>query len=266
MALYLGSNQVQLFGGKNRDLSIIGFMPDGQLIAQKEYSFPLSSTNYSSLTIGTTAQNLILPATEYTASPTAGGLVTCLRVGDDYDGTDINFFENDYVVIGRFDVDYVFTANETTMNSLAHGIKTRSCKDFQMYKSNPIDSTTGGTNSSSWNVSSTNTTYATATLYRNSSGTYGRTSSVGIYTTNMSAALGNSSSTTNPHYISLTIGAVSAKASSSYFTIDAMNYIDPTNTILKLTWDIYEGDLSIASRIHQYANHECLLTPGEIGD
>ena len=89
MAIYLGTNEVS-FAGPNG-----GFMLNGRLIATKEYEFKLSDTNYSSLTISTTAQTLTLPATTYSSASTS---IICYRLGQDYDGTVINLYNHDYVI------------------------------------------------------------------------------------------------------------------------------------------------------------------------
>ena len=89
MAIYLGTNEVSLAGPNG------GFMLNGRPIATKEYEFKLSDTNYSSLTISTTAQTLTLPATTYSSANTS---ITCYRLGQDYDGTVIDLYNHDYVI------------------------------------------------------------------------------------------------------------------------------------------------------------------------
>ncbi|MBO7080169.1 MAG: hypothetical protein J6W64_10330 [Bacilli bacterium] len=89
MAIYLGTDKVSLAGTSG------GFMLNGRLIATKEYEFKLSDTNYSSLTISTTAQTLTLPATTYSNASTS---ITCHRLGQDYDGIMIDLYNHDYVI------------------------------------------------------------------------------------------------------------------------------------------------------------------------
>ena len=84
MAVYLGLNQVGIANLIEKPDDQYGFLKNSQLIKTVTYDLLLSNTDFSSLTISTTSQNLTLPATTYS---NAGTSITVDRVGEAYDGT-----------------------------------------------------------------------------------------------------------------------------------------------------------------------------------
>ena len=98
MALYLGTNKVGIIGPND------GFLINGRLLVQKDYTINLGQTNYSELTISTTSQNLTLPATTYTTTPST--TIICYRIGANYDGTIVDFNTFDYVGFVECVIEY----------------------------------------------------------------------------------------------------------------------------------------------------------------
>ena len=113
MSIYLGTDLVTLAGPD------AGFLEGGRLIAKKTYSFKLSDTNFSSLTLSTTAQNLTLPATDYTT--TGQTTTTVYQIGEDYDGTIINRSLYNYNVFYETKITYDYGSNN--MSSTLHAIR-----------------------------------------------------------------------------------------------------------------------------------------------
>ena len=246
MAIYLGTNKINISGLQPGNQA--GYMNNAKLLVKKEYNFPLSNTNYGDLTISTTAQTLTLPATTYTTSPAT--TITVFQLGEDYDGTIIDTTEHDYVLIATGEIEYKYTVNDNTINTLIHGVKTGICRDQQFGKYHPILADTGHLNTT-WTANNSYCTSQAVLLYKKVNGTYASTTSTGVYFgTGITSSISTSS---GKQYMQLKLGSVSAKAHASYFPVDAMNYIDTTNTIIKCTWYVYEGDYGVYSRIYQSA-------------
>lgn len=238
MAIYLGTDKVSL-GGTNG-----GFMLNGRLIATKEYEFKLSDTNYSSLTVSTTAQSLTLPATTYSNASTT---ITCFKLGVSNDGTIIDVYNHDYIVIIETVTSYVYSSS---IADTIHGIKSvyvREWNEGKYYGS--VDSATGQLNTAA------NPTYAGATatstarlLYQKADNTYAlSTTNYGVYGTPTPAAIGI---TNGEGYLDLKLSSFSVRANSTYFPEAAMNLLDTTNTKIKSTWYIYEGDKSMYGQVY----------------
>jgi len=251
MAIYLGTNKVDVTGLQPGNQ--LGYMGNSKLIAEKTFSFPLSDTNYSSLTVSTTSQTLTLPATTYTTSPSTS--ITIFRIGEDYDGTIIDRDLYDYVCIGEGKIEYAYTQSDSVMNGLIHGIKTGICKDYQ-YGKNYTISNTGELNTSK-SYGGSYITCQTVLLYKKTDGTYSTTTSYGVYSNNTPTI---SYTNASKDYFNLQVSSISVRAHASYFPVDAMNYIDPTNTILTFTWHIYAGDSNAYSRIYQTAYGNAALS------
>lgn len=251
MAIYLGTNKVDMAGLQPGNQ--LGYMGNSKLIAEKTFSFLLSNTNYSSLTISTTAQTLTLPATTYTTSPSTS--INVFRVGEDYDGTIIEKDLHDYVCIGEGQIEYAYTQSDSVMNGLVHGIKTSTCRDYQYGKHYTISST--GELSTSKSYGGTYLTSQALLLYKKTDGTYATTSTYGIYTTSCPII---SYVDAAKDYLNLQLSSISVRAHATYFPVDVMNYIDPTKTTLTFTWHIYEGDSNVFSRIYQTAYDNAALS------
>lgn len=251
MAIYLGTNKVDMAGLQPGNQ--LGYMGNSKLIAEKTFSFPLSNTNYSSLTISTTSQNLTLPATTYTTSPST--TINVFRIGENYDGTIIDRDLYDYVCIGEGKIEYAYTQSDSVMNGLVHGIKTGTCRDYHYGKYYTISNT--GELSTSKSYGGSYVTGQAVLLYKKTDGTYAATTSYGIYSTSTPVI---SYVDATKDYFNLQVGSVSVRAHATYFPVDAMNYIDPTNTILTFTWHIYAGDSNVYSRIYQTAYNNAALS------
>lgn len=251
MAIYLGTNKVDLAGLQPGNQ--LGYMGNSKLIAEKTYSFNLGQTNYSSLTVSTTSQTLTLPATTYTTSPSTS--INVFRVGEDYDGIIIDRELHDYVSIGEGKIEYAYTQPDNVMNSLVHGIKTSMCRDYQYGKHYTVSST--GELNTSKNYGGSYFSGQAVLLYKKTDGTYSTTTSYGIYSTS-TPVIAYVDATKD--YLNLQLSSISVRAHATYFPVDAMNYIDPTNTILTFTWHIYEGDSNVFSRIYQTAYGNAALS------
>lgn len=250
MGIYLGSNPVGTTIMVEKPDDQYGFLKNSKLIKTVTYDLPLSDTNFSSLTLSTTAQTLTLPATDYT---TAGTNVTVDRIGADYDGTIIDQYNPNiaYVAICEGYWTYAYTATDATMDTMIHGIKTYTCRDAQPYKYHNIAN--DGTANTSWSTSLTYCTSCCQTLYKKVNGTYAATSSVGIYCTSQSISLSS-------NYIGISLSSVQVKGSDSYFPVTAMQYIDPNNTILHFIWKIYEGEKNVANLVYQTVYNNLVLS------
>lgn len=244
MAVYLGSNKVGPSFTTEKPDDQYGFLKNSQLIKTVTYDLPLSSTNFSSLTISTTSQNLTLPATTYTTTPST--TITVAKSGEDYDGIIIDRANHDYVVIGEGYWTYVYTQNEATMNTMIHGIKSGMCKDSQTGWYYQIN--TDGTLKTTPSFTSGYCTGQCYHLYRKVNGQYATISTYGINVTGASASFSTSN---NKDYIDFTLGSATVRAHASYFPVDAMNYIDPNNMTLHFIWKVYEGDKNVVSTIYK---------------
>lgn len=241
MAIYLGTDKVSLAGTSG------GFMLNGRLIATKEYEFKLSDTNYSSLTISTTAQTLTLPATTYSNASTS---ITCHRLGQDYDGIMIDLYNHDYVIFFEQLITYAYSSS---VSGTIHGIKSvfvRDQHEGRYYSS--FNATTGQLNTSgnpTW--SNSYITSQSRLLYQKADNTYGQSANgYGIKSSSNPASFGVSNS---KGYINLTLSSIQAQANDSYFPVAAMDALNTTNTKIKSIWYIYEGDKSMFGQIYNRA-------------
>ena len=233
MAIYLGTNKISNAGTNG------GYMLNGRLLTTKTYTFNLGQTNYSSLTPTTTAQNLTLPATTYTTSPST--TITCFRVGEDYDGTVINKDDHDYIIFSYLTIDYNYGSNNVT--STIHGIRsvyaTESPEGKYRDSVNPSTGILTNTYTQSINIVGGSKTIL---LYRKADNTYAINSSPnGIYGTCSVLASWFLSS---EDYFDLICSGFKVKANASYCPVEALNAINPAGTIVTVQWDIYEGDRS----------------------
>ena len=235
MALYLGTNKVGIIGPND------GFLINGKLLVKKDYTINLGQTNYSELTISTTSQNLTLPATTYTTTPST--TITCYRIGANYDGTIVDFNTFDYVGFVECVIEYNYGTND--VSSVIHGIRTSYTRDFQEGKYRQ------GINSSTGQLTTTiskNSSYITAVtpiLYQKTDGTYGMTTAQGIYHNGTS----NITWSTSSNYIDLKLGTICVKANDSYCPVSSLELINPAATTVKMTWYIYEGNKSMYGNI-----------------
>ena len=236
MALYLGTDKVDIIGPND------GFMTNGRLIAKKEYEVKLSDTNFSSLTPSTTAQALTLPATAYSS---AGTSVTCFKLGADYDGTIIDVYNHDYIVFYENVVDFVYSSS---VSGTIHGIRTVYTRDVQhgrYYGS--VSSSTGELVAALTATGSTYLTSRAVLLYQKANNQYATsTTAYGIYVAPTPATFGAAN---NKGYINLNLASASVRGHASYFPVDAISKIDATNTKIKNTWYVYEGDKSMYGQI-----------------
>lgn len=241
MAVYLGSNEVSI-SGTVLD-SQPGFMQNSKLIAEKTYSFTLADTNYSSLTPSTTSQNLTLPATTYTTTPST--TITCLKLGESYDGTVIDRENHDYVIIGNIKVVVAYTtipSGSCQMNYVA-------TRDYQIGKyPSSINSTTG--EFTSMYSSGTYCTTASLGVFKNAAGNYISQSGYGIKGGYASASISSGAPSASINYIDLKIQNFSIQAQATYMPVENFAMINPTNTTFVATWKIYEGDRSIYSELY----------------
>lgn len=240
MAIYLGTNKVDL-GGTNG-----GFMLNGHLIATKTYSFNLGQTNFSSITPTTSTQTLTLPATSY--STNGGTTITCLILGEDYDGTLIDRTAHDYVVFQKYKIDFNYGAND--VSSMIHGIRSAGARDYHFGKYTASVVTTTGILTESISNSASYINSASPLLYQKADGTYAMTASQGIYGSTTPASI---STANGKNYMNLNYGSVYIKYNDSIFPLAAFQALDPTNTIFTITWEIYEGDKSMYSQIYDTA-------------
>jgi len=240
MAIYLGTNKVDL-GGTNG-----GFMLNGHLIATKTYSFNLGQTNFSSITPTTSTQTLTLPATAY--STNGGTTITCLRLGEDYDGTLIDRTAYDYVVFQKYEIDFNYGTNN--VSSMIHGIRSTGARDYHVGKYLASIVATTGILTETLSTSAGYINSISPLLYQKADGTYAMTTSQGIYGSTTPASVSTSN---GKNYIDLKYGNVYIKYSDSYFPLAALQALNPTNTIFTVTWEIYEGDKSMYSYIYDTA-------------
>ena len=236
MALYLGTNKVGIIGPND------GFLINGKLLVKKDYTINLGQTNYSELTISTTSQNLTLPATTYTTTPST--TITCRRIGANYDGTIVDFNTFDYVGFVECVIEYNYGTND--VSSVIHGIRSSYARDFQEGKYRQ------GVNSSTGQLTTTiskNSSYITGItpiLYQKADSTYGMTTAQGIYHNGTS----NITWSTSSNYIDLKLGTICVKANDSYCPVSSLELINPAATTVKMTWYIYEGNKSMYGNIY----------------
>ena len=221
MAIYLGTNKIS-----NARKTNGGYMINGRLLTTKTYTFNLGQTNYSSLTPTTTAQALTLPATTYTTSPSTS--ITCLRVGENYDGTIIDRNNHDYTIFCYLIIDYNYGSNNVA--STIHGIRSAYARDFQAGKYRSMADSSTGILISSYSKSSGSMNGVNCLLCQDANNTYGMVGSFGIYgTCYASAAVGG---TPVKDYFNLTCSAFKVRASTAYCPVEALNAINPAGTIV----------------------------------
>lgn len=230
MGLYLGTDKVSLAGTNG------GYMINGRLIATKDYSFPLSDTNFSSLTPSTTAQNLTLPATAYSSSGTS---VQCIRIGEAYDGTIINRQIYDYVVFVFVQVDHNYGSNN--MNSTLHMVRTAYGRDYQYGKSYRTINANTGILTTTLNTNGSYIGTTNPMLYQKADNTYVvTTGNYGIYGT----ASASFTSANSKDYLYIQASGFKVVASDTYCPVASLQQINPTNTIITVSCEVYEGDHS----------------------
>lgn len=240
MAIYLGTNQVSYTGTNG------GYMLNGRLITTKEYELKLSDTNFSSLTVSTTAQSLTLPATDYSSSGTS---VTCFRLGNDYDGTPIDLYNHDYIVLFEAITTYNYSSS---ISGTIHGIRnvyTAAQSEGRYY--NTLNSTTGQRNTSGDPTTGSSASVTRALLlYQKADNTYAiYTTAYGIYCAPTPAFTTNS----NGGYINLNLSSVSVRGNDSYFPVSAINALNTTTTKINCKWYVYEGDKSLYGQVYDRA-------------
>ena len=235
MAIYLGTNKVQWTGFNE-------LLTNGHFLTKKTYSFNLGQTNFSSLTPSTSSQNLTLPATTYTTSPSTS--IACIKIGKDFDGTILNFYAHDYVVLGEIKIDYNYGTNN--VNSTIHGIRSARTSYWQSYKYRTFATATGAlvnayntsNASSSQNVVLTqkaNNTYTYTT------GSYGVAGNGGVVASSTGTATGNDGS------LSLGCSGFTIRGHATYFPVETFALLNPASTIIEVTWYVYEGDKSFST-------------------
>lgn len=246
MAIYLGTNQV----GVNTNFNPDGYLKNGRLLTTKTYSFNLGQTNFSSLTPSDTAQTLTLPATNYTAA--GGTTMTCFKLGADFDGTIINRSEHDYTIFYVYNINYNYGTNNVT--STIHPIKYSYVKDYIHGKySNSISTSTGERTYASWTLTgSTSTTTTSALLYQDAGNSYRGTTTTtyGLYLSNTTMC--SFGSTSNVDYLELRSGTISLKTG-TYVPLEALQAVNASQTIITLTWYIYEGDRGYYTNLYDLA-------------
>lgn len=242
MAIYLGTDKVSLAGTNG------GYGINGRLFLEKTYSFNLGQTNYSSITRSTTAQSLTLPATTYTTG--GGTTITCFRIGENYDGTKIDFNNHDYVGFTDCVIEYNYGTN--TVTGTLHPIRCCQCRDYQEGRYfNSVNSSTGILNTTT--TPTKNSSYiqaSTAVLYQKADNTFGIVSSgSGIY----HSGTGAISWVTGSNYIDLKMGAISVIQNTNYAPEEALALVNPANTIITMNWHIYECDKASNGNIYSQA-------------
>lgn len=238
MAIYLGTNQV----GVNTNFNPNGYLKNGRLLTTKTYSFNLGQTNFSSITPTTSTQNLTLPATDYSS---AGTSITCIRVGQTYDGTIIDRTAHDYYIFRQYIINYNYGNNN--VSGTIHPIRGAGGYDYIYgHYCSGVDSSTGIA-TDTYSYSSTTTTSITPMLYQKADNTYAITTSQGIYGGASAASYTNDS---NGAYFNLSFSSFYVKYNNSYCPLAALQAINPSNTIVTITWYIYEGDESLYSKIY----------------
>lgn len=235
MAIYLGENKISPAGTNG------GFMLNYKLIATKTYSFNLGQTNFSSITPTTSTQSLTLPATDYSS---AGTSITCARVGKDYDGTVIDRTAHDYYIFRQHIMNYNYGSNN--VSGTIHPIRgTGGYNYFYGHYRDGIDSSTG--------ITTDRYTYSGSVasvmpmLYQKANNTYAITTSQGIYGGNTPI---DYVSNTAGDYLNLNFSYFYVKYNNSYCPLAALQAINPANTIITITWEIYEGDVSEFSKVY----------------
>ena len=243
MAIYLGTNKVSNAGTNG------GYMINGRFLTTKTYTFNLGQTNYSSITPTTTAQALTLPATVYSTSPSTS--ITCLRVGENYDGTIIDRNDHDYVIFCYLTIDYNYGSNNVA--STIHGIRFAYAKEYPEGKyRNSVNASTGILTNTYTKGSNIVGGTTTVLLYRKANNTYAiKDGSNGIY--GACSASMSSEGTPLKDYISLTCNGFNVKANTSYCPVEALKAINPAGTIVTVQWDIYEGDRSSYTNVYDKA-------------
>lgn len=236
MAIYLGTNRISPAGTNG------GFMLNGHLLRTKTYSFNLGQTNFSSITPTTSTQSLILPATDYSSASTS---ITCLRVGKTYDGTVIDRTAHDYYIFRQYVINYNYGSNN--VSGTIHPIRGTGASDYIYgHYCNGINSSTGiATDTYTYNNTSSTNTYPM--LYQKADNTYAIITSQGVYGGSTAASYTTNSS---GDYLNLNFSSFAVKYNDSYCPLAALQAINPANTIVTITWEIYEGDVDQYSKIY----------------
>ena len=236
MAIYLGTNRISPAGTNG------GFMLNGHLLTTKTYSFNLGQTNFSSITPTTSTQSLTLPATDYSSASTG---ITCVRVGKNYDGTVIDSTAHDYYIFRQYIMNYNYGSNN--VSGTIHPIRGTGGQDYVYgHYAYQVDSSTGIT-TNTYTYTGVNTTSTNPMLYQKADNTYAIATSQGIYGGSTVASYTTNSS---GDYLNLKFSAFYVKYNDSYCPLAALQAINPANTIITITWEIYEGDVSAVSKIY----------------
>lgn len=85
-------------------------------------------------------------------------------------------------------------------------------------------------------------------LYQKADNTYAIVTSQGIY--GGSSAAAGYTTNSGEDYLNLTFSSFYVKYSDTYCPLAALQAINPTNTIITITWEVYEGDVGVYSKIY----------------
>lgn len=234
MAIYLGTNRISPAGTNG------GFMLNGRLLTTKTYSFNLGQTNFSSITPTTSTQSLTLPATDYSPASTS---ITCVKVGKNYDGTVIDRTAHDYYIFRQHIINYNYGSNN--VSGTIHPIRGAGGYNYIYgHYCDGINSSTGIT-TDTYTYNSVNIANVTPMLYQKADNTYAITTSQGIYG---GSTPGSYSTNSSGDYLNLNFSSFYVKYNNSYCPLAALQAINPANTIITITWEIYEGDVNVFSK------------------
>ena len=236
MAIYLGTNKISPAGTNG------GFMLNGHLLTTKTYSFNLGQTNFSSITPTTSTQSLTLPATDYSS---AGTSITCVRVGKTYDGTVIDRTAHDYYIFRQYVINYNYGTNN--VSSTIHPIRGTGSYDYTYGRYYGSVNPSTGITTDTYTYGGTYTASAYPMLYQKADNTYALTTSQGIYGGSTAASYTTNSS---GDYLNLSFSTFYVKYNDSYCPLAALQAINPANTIITITWEVYEGDVGQYSKIY----------------
>ena len=240
MGVYLGTEAVSFAGVSG------GYGINGHLLTTSTYTFNLGQTNYSTLTVSTTAAAITLPATTYTS--TASTTVAAIRIGEDYGGTVIDRNNHDYVVFTQVKVAYGYGGND--VSSVIHPIRTAYVRDYQEGKyRNSVTASTGKL-TTAYTKNGSYITSTTVLLYQKADGNYAISAQTyGIYGT----ATPSFATSNNKDYININCSGFNVRAHATYAPVDTLNLIDPSKTIITITCQVYETDRSSYTNIYDAA-------------
>lgn len=233
MALYLGTNQVQLTQPND------GFMMGGHLIATKTYNFNLGQTQFSTITPSTSSQSIPLFTTTYTT--TVGNSATCYRIGGTYGAPVINTQLFAYLIFYECVVNYNYGSNNVA--STIHGIRSAVGRVFAIDHYYTIASATGALSTTFSVGTGSGFTYNNY-LYQKANNTYAAYASTayGVFPSGSGVASRGGTSGASNEYLNLIIPGLNVRLNSTYCPAASIQALVPASTTISCQWKVYEGN------------------------